>query len=75
MMTGYSVMITPESGMIKTRFPGAMGMFYFRTIETRGTAGKDMTMSRFFNITTSDDGISTIFLYGDIGDYTEVQSG
>ena len=34
-----------------------------------------MTMSRFFNITTSDDGISTIFLYGDIGDYTEVQSG
>jgi len=74
-MTGYSVMITPESGMIKTRFPGAMGMFYFRTIETRGTAGKDMTMSRFFNITTSDDGISTIFLYGDIGDYTEVQSG
>ncbi len=32
-------------------------------------------MSRFFNITTSDDGISTIFLYGDIGDYTEVQSG
>lgn len=74
-MTGYSVMITPESGMIKTRFPGAMGMFYFRTIETRETAGKDMTMSRFFNITTSDDGISTIFLYGDIGDYTEVQSG
>lgn len=61
--------------MIKTRFPGAMGMFYFRTIETRETAGKDMTMSRFFNITTSDDGISTIFLYGDIGDYTEVQSG
>lgn len=39
------------------------------------TAGKDMTMSRFFNITTSDDGTSTIFLYGDIGDYTEVQSG
>ena len=39
------------------------------------TAGKCMTMSRFFNITTSDDGISTIFLYGDIGDYTEVQSG
>lgn len=34
-----------------------------------------MTMSRFFNITTSDDGTSTIFLYGDIGDYTEVQSG
>ena len=32
-------------------------------------------MSRFFNITTSDDGTSTIFLYGDIGDYTEVQSG
>lgn len=61
--------------MIKTRFPSAMGMFYFRTIETRETAGKDMTMSRFFNITTSDDGISTIFLYGDIGDYTEVQSG
>lgn len=39
------------------------------------TAGKCMTMSRFFNITTSDDGTSTIFLYGDIGDYTEVQSG
>lgn len=52
-----------------------MRMFYFRTIERRGTAGKDMTMSRFFNITTSDDGTSTIFLYGDIGDYTEVQSG
>lgn len=34
-----------------------------------------MTMSRFFNITTSDNGTSTIFLYGDIGDYTEVQSG
>ena len=34
-----------------------------------------MTMSRFFNITTSDDVTSTIFLYGDIGDYTEVQSG
>lgn len=39
------------------------------------TARKCMTMSRFFNITTSDDGTSTIFLYGDIGDYTEVQSG
>lgn len=74
-MTGYSVMITPENVMMRTRFLVAMGMFYFRTIETRGTAGKDMTMSRFFNITTSDDGISTIFLYGDIGDYTEVQSG
>ena len=74
-MTGYSVMITPENVMMRTRFPGAMGMFYFRTIERRGTAGKDMTMSRFFNITTSDDGTSTIFLYGDIGDYTEVQSG
>ena len=31
-------------------------------------------MSRFFNITKSDDGTSTIFLYGDIGDY-DVQSG
>lgn len=30
---------------------------------------------QIFNITTSDDGTSTIFLYGDIGDYTEVQSG
>ena len=75
MITGYSVMITPENVMMRTRFLGAMGMFYFRTIERRGTAGKDMTMSRFFNITTSDDGTSTIFLYGDIGDYTEVQSG
>lgn len=61
--------------MMRTRFLCAMRMFYFRTIERRGTAGKDMTMSRFFNITTSDDGTSTIFLYGDIGDYTEVQSG
>ena len=75
MMTGYSVMITPENVMMRTRFLCAMRMFYFRTIETRGTAGKDMMMSRFFNITTSDDGTSTIFLYGDIGDYTEVQSG
>lgn len=74
-MTGYSVMITPENVMMRTRFLVAMRMFYFRTIERRGTAGKDMTMSRFFNITTSDDGTSTIFLYGDIGDYTEVQSG
>lgn len=75
MITGYSVMITPENVMMRTRFLCAMRMFYFRTIERRGTAGKDMTMSRFFNITTSDDGTSTIFLYGDIGDYTEVQSG
>gem|GEM_PF-1423231 len=37
MMTGYSVMITPESVMIKTRFPGAIGMFYFRIIERRGS--------------------------------------
>ena len=74
-MTGYSVMITPENVMMRTRFLVAMGMFYFRTIESGETAGKDMTMSRFFNITTSDDGTSTIFLYGDIGDYTEVQSG
>lgn len=30
-----------------------------------------MTMKRFFNMTTSDDGISTIFLYGDIGEYDQ----
>lgn len=35
MMPGCSGMITPETGMIKTRFPRAMGMSYFRTIETR----------------------------------------
>ena len=75
MMTGYSVMITPENVMMRTRFLGAMGMFYFAPSKGGETAGKDMTMSRFFNITTSDDGTSTIFLYGDIGDYTEVQSG
>lgn len=33
-------------------------------------------MSKFFNIQTDSKGISTIFLYGDIGDYYgEVQSG
>nr|DAL89133.1 MAG TPA: hypothetical protein [Caudoviricetes sp.]DAR33619.1 MAG TPA: hypothetical protein [Caudoviricetes sp.] len=36
MMTGYSVMITPENVMMRTRFLVAMGMFYFRTIERRG---------------------------------------
>ena len=36
MMTGYSVMITPENVMMRTRFLGAMEMFYFRTIERRG---------------------------------------
>ncbi len=36
MMPGCSGMITPETDMIKTRFPRAMGMSYFRTIETRG---------------------------------------
>lgn len=32
-------------------------------------------MSRFFNIQTDAEGVCTIFLYGDIGDYYEVQSG
>ena len=32
-------------------------------------------MSRFFNIQTDAEGASTIFLYGDIGDSYEVQSG
>nr|DAQ39089.1 MAG TPA: hypothetical protein [Caudoviricetes sp.]DAS82263.1 MAG TPA: hypothetical protein [Caudoviricetes sp.] len=36
MMTGYSVMITPENVMMRTRFLVAMGMFYFRIIERRG---------------------------------------
>lgn len=33
-----------------------------------------MGMSKFFNIQTDKEGTSTIFLYGDIGDYYEVQS-
>ena len=32
-------------------------------------------MSRFFNIQTDAEGVCTIFLYGGIGDYYEVQSG
>lgn len=32
-------------------------------------------MKRFFNIQTDADGISTIYLYGIIGDYDDVQSG
>lgn len=32
-------------------------------------------MSKFFNIQTDSDGVATIFLYGDIGDYYDVQSG
>ena len=32
-------------------------------------------MSKFFNIQTDSDGVGTIFLYGDIGDYYDVQSG
>lgn len=32
-------------------------------------------MSKFFNIQTDNDGVGTIFLYGDIGDYYDVQSG
>ena len=32
-------------------------------------------MSKFFNIQTDSNGVGTIFLYGDIGDYYDVQSG
>lgn len=74
-MPGCSGMITPETDMIKRGFPVPWECPIFAPSKRGETAGKDMTMSRFFNITTSDDGISTIFLYGDIGDYTEVQSG
>lgn len=49
-------------------------MLYFRRAETRETAVKINIMNKFFNITTSEEGISTIFLYGDIGD-DDVQSG
>ncbi len=69
-MTGYSVMITPENVMMRTRFLVPWECSIFAPSKGGETAGKDMTMSRFFNITTSDDGTSTIFLYGDIGDYT-----
>lgn len=34
-----------------------------------------MGMNKFFNIQTDADGVGTIFLYGDIGDYYDVQSG
>ena len=34
-----------------------------------------MDMNKFFNIQTDADGVGTIFLYGDIGDYYDVQSG
>lgn len=32
-------------------------------------------MNQFFNIQTNAEGVATIFLYGDIGDYYDVQSG
>ncbi len=32
-------------------------------------------MSKFFNIQTDGNGVGTIFLYGDIGDHYDVQSG
>lgn len=32
-------------------------------------------MNKFFNIQTDAEGVGTIFLYGDIGDYYDVQSG
>ena len=32
-------------------------------------------MNKFFNIQTDNNGVGTIFLYGDIGDYYDVQSG
>lgn len=32
-------------------------------------------MNKFFNIQTDAEGVGTIFLYGDIGDYCDVQSG
>ena len=34
-----------------------------------------MSMNQFFNIQTNAEGVATIFLYGDIGDYYDVQSG
>lgn len=34
-----------------------------------------VTMSKFFNIQTDANGVSTLFLYGDIGDSYEVRSG
>lgn len=34
-----------------------------------------MSMNKFFNIQTDAEGVGTIFLYGDIGDYYDVQSG
>ena len=52
MMTGYSVMITPENVMMRTRFLGAMGMFYFRTIERRGNRRKvydDEQIFQYYN--------------------------
>ena len=33
-----------------------------------------MAISKFFNIQTDAEGVGTIFLYGDIGDYYDVQS-
>lgn len=76
MVKPCAVIMTPYPGMIKTRFPYSADLLHFCTMN-RGwhRTRRSMTMGRFFNIQTDSEGVCTIFLYGDIGDYYDVQSG
>ena len=76
MVPAYGVMMTPQSGIMNMRFPYPVDLLHFCTVN-RGQyrSKRHGTMNKFFNIQTDADGVGTIFLYGDIGDYYDVQSG
>jgi ATP-dependent Clp endopeptidase proteolytic subunit ClpP len=68
-------MITPQLVTVKRRFSNLAGLYHFCIRNAAADRIKQIyiDMNKYFNIQTVD-GVSTIFLYGDISDYGDVSS-
>ncbi len=69
-MTSYRYTVK-NAIFIRCRFVA----FLRRKPKAESCAKKPDRYEQIFNIQTDSEGVCTIFLYGDIGDYYEVQSG